>query len=155
MATEQPIDYNAVLEDLKAQRAKLDAGIAGIEAMLGLRGVDAAQTTNAGAASNGKTDALAPGAFLGMTIVDATEKLLKQTRKTLRNEEILAALKQGGLVFTSVNPVNTVGSILHRNWTQGGEIVRVSRGVWGLAEWHPRLRRKPGAAEPDDANDLA
>lgn len=144
---DQPIDYNAVLADLKAQRAKIDAGIAGIEAMLGLRSTEGDQGNSGGNPSGD----MGPGAFLGMSIVDATKKLLRHSRKTLRNEEILAGLRQGGLVFSSANPVNTIGSVLHREWTSGGDIVRVSRGVWGLAEWHPRLRRKAGAE--DDSSD--
>lgn len=153
MATDQPIDYNAVLADLKAQRAKLDAGIAGIEAMLGLRGVDADPSPSGGGSTNGAQD-IGTGAFLGLSIVDATKKYLAAVREPKRNEDIYAALKRGGLIFTSSNPINTIGSVLNRDWTNGGDIVRVSRGVWGLAEWNPRLRRKPEAASSEDASDL-
>lgn len=143
MPSDTPIDYGAVLEDLKAQREKLDAAIAGIETMLGMRslGVKPEQNPN--------QQRVGPGAYLGMTIVDATVAFLKIKRQGVRTEEIVMALRDGGIVFTSESPVNTVGSILNRNWNQGGEVVRVSRGVWGLAEWHPRLRKKPVATPPD------
>lgn len=142
------VDYSAVLADLKAKRDKLDAAITGIEAMLGLQ--TAADGITQVAGNGGRSEALGEGAFLGMSIVDATIKLLKAQRKAMRNDEIFQALKSGGLVFTSANPATTIGSILHRNWKGGGAIVRVSRGVWGLAEWHPRLRRKPGEGTATD-----
>lgn len=98
---ESEVDYAAVLADLKAKREKLDAAIAGIETMMGLRTAEGAATA---ANSTGRSDALGEGAFLGMSIVDATVKLLKAQRKTLRNEEIFQALRSGGIVFTSENP---------------------------------------------------
>ena len=132
----EQIDYEAVLADLRAKRDKLDAAIAGIETMLGVRGLAGAEPGQPAGAE------LGPGAFLGMTIVDATIKYLRATRKNQRTEDILIALKQGGLAFSSGNPINTVGSVLARNWESKGDIVRVERGVWGLGEWHPRLRKK-------------
>ena len=146
MSSDTNIDYSAVLADLKAKRDKLDAAIAGIETMLGLRGFDP-DIKPLGIANGGEH--LGPGAFLGMSIVDATKKYLRATRNNQRNEDIVNALKDGGIVFTSENPVNTVSSVLYRNWTQGGEIVRVSRGVWGLAEWHPRLRKRAGESRTE------
>jgi hypothetical protein len=77
-----------------------------------------------------------------MTIVDATMKFLRTTRQNQKTEDILSALKRGGLAFSSSNPINTVGSVLARNWETKGDIVRVERGLWGLGEWHPRLRKK-------------
>lgn len=136
----QPVDYNVVLADLKSQREKLDAAIAGIETMLGMR----TMTTQV-AQDNTMNSDIGAGAFLGMTVVDATVKFLKAKRQNQRTEDIVAALRNGGIAFSSDNPINTVGSTLNRNWTQGGEIVRVARGAWGLAEWHPRLRKRPDA----------
>ena len=147
MADDQNIDYSAVLADLKAKRDKLDAAIAGIETMLGLKGLDQPPTS---VTQNPPGD-VGPGAFLGMSIVDATKKFLRAARQPKRNDEILAALKAGGMLLTSKDPINTVGSVLYRDWTQGGDIVRVSRGVWGLAEWNPRLRKRAGNGdEPID-----
>ena len=145
------IDYAAVLSDLKARRDKLDAAISGIEAVIGIRASESAGTPSP---NGGRSEVAGEGAFLGMSIVDATVKLLRVSRKTLRNEEIFQALKSGGLVFTSDNPPSTIGSILHRNWNGGGEVVRVSRGVWGLAEWHPRLRKRhEGSDKASEGND--
>jgi hypothetical protein len=148
MSDDTSIDYQAVLADLKAKREKLDAAITGIETMLGLKSLDGGMQSNTNTGPE-----VGPGAYLGMSIVDATKKYLRAVKQPKRNEDILAALKTGGLLFTSKEPVNTVGSVLNRDWTNGGDIVRVSRGVWGLAEWNPRLRRKAGSPEPaDDAS---
>lgn len=152
MSTDQ-IDYEAVLADLRAKRDKLDAAIAGIETMFGIRGLSAsadAASQGSGKPSNGGD--LGPGAFLGMTIVDATVKFLRATRRNQKTEDILNALKDGGLAFSSGNPINTVGSVLARNWETKGDVVRVERGLWGLGEWHPRLRKK--AQRPAGGSDL-
>jgi len=147
MSSDANIDYNAVLADLKAQRDKIDAAIAGIETLLGARALSTQP------ASNGINNDMGPGAFLGMSIVDATKKLLKARRQQLRTEDILKALQDGGLAFKSENPINTVGSVLNRDWNSGGDIVRVARGVWGLAEWHPRLRKRSGDSKTPDEQD--
>lgn len=153
MASEANIDYNAVLADLKAQRDKIDAAIAGIETLLGARAISGQSNTSSG-------NDLGPGAFLGMSIVEATAKLLRARRQQQRTEDIVKALQDGGIAFASKEPINTVGSVLNRDWNSGGDIVRVSRGVWGLAEWHPRLRKRPGDSKsadddtPEDTKDL-
>jgi hypothetical protein len=150
--TTPQIDYGAVLADLKAQREKIDAAIAGIETMLGMKPLSSFASQEAQ-----KLNDLVSGNFLGMTIVDATVKFLRAKRANQRTEDILSALKDGGIAFRSANPINTVGSVLYRDWLQGGELVRVSRGMWGLAEWHPRLRKrsnvKNGSTEAEPSVD--
>lgn len=144
------IDYELVLKDLREKRDKIDAAIAGIEAMLGVRGLPA--NAPAQTATISTFDPLGPGAFLGMTIADATVLLLKARRANLKTEEIVTALKAGGIAMTSASPLNTVGSVLNREWSNGGDIVRVDRGVWGLAEWHPRLRKRKNGQQQLDAD---
>jgi hypothetical protein len=84
-----------------------------------------------------------------MTIPDAARALLASRRRPLGNPEIVAAFKVGGLVMNSVDPLNTVGSVLTRRFNQVGDIVRVSRGVWGLAEWYPNrsFKKKPSKGD--------
>lgn len=141
MAESTSVDYEAVLADLRAKRDKIDAAIQGIEVMLGI------QAQQGEAAKPHKdikdTNILGPGAFLGMTIADAAKKYLEHKRQTQRTEEILKALVDGGLVLTGGSPLNVVGSVLNRNYNNGGDIVKVGRGIWGLATWHPRLKKKP------------
>jgi hypothetical protein len=88
------------------------------------------------------------GAFLGMSIPDAAKKLLAHERRAMANPEIWEKLKAGGLHLNSADPVNTVGSVISRRFDKVGDIVRVSRGTWGLAEWYPgRNFRKPAMAD--------
>lgn len=140
--------YVAVLADLRAQRDKIDQAIQLIES---LRGGGAALAASSSAAASQDVAVNDPGAFLGMTIPDAARKLLAARRKTLSNSEIVTALKAGGLAMNSVDPINTVGSVLTRRFNTVGDIVRVGRGVWGLAEWYPnRSFKKKTPAKGDD-----
>src|SRR5262245_18228097 len=113
METNTGIDYHAVLADLKAQREKLDAAIAGIETMLGMQ-------ASSGAAQVGASKLAAPteiksDTFFGMSIVNAAEKYLNMVKAPKANPEIAAALEKGGLHNTSGNFANTVGSVIARN----------------------------------------
>ncbi len=138
--------YEAVLADLRAKRDQIDQAIASIEALRGGGPV-------AGGPGVSQTVAEGPGAFLGMTIVDAAKKLLAARRQPLRNAEIVAAFKAGGLVLQSQEPANTVGSVLTRRFNEVGDIVRVGRGTWGLAEWYPnRNFKKKGATKGDNGD---
>lgn len=139
-----PIDpYEAVLADLRSKRDQLDHAIAAIEAIR--TGAPSPQSVASPAKSALNLPTEGPGAFLGMTIVDAAKALLANRRQPLGNPEISAAFKAGGLVLTSADPVNTIGSVLTRRFNQVGDVVRVSRGMWGLAEWYPNrnFKRKP------------
>ena len=125
--------YEAVLADLRAKRDQLEQTIAMLEA-------SRSGTATAGGVTPGGSSpvpAEGPGAFLGMTIVDGTKKLLATRRQPLRNPDIAAAFKAGGLVLQSAEPANTIGSVLTRRATEVGDVVRVGRGTWGLKEWYP------------------
>lgn len=144
----QGIDpYDAVLADLKAKRDQIDHAILVLEGLRGgvsLPGLVQPQT-------GPDADVDGPGAFLGMTIPDAAKKLLNARKRALGNADIVAAFKAGGLEMRSVDPLNTIGSVLTRRFNTVGDIVRVGRGVWGLAEWYPnRNFRKKGAPKGDN-----
>jgi DNA-directed RNA polymerase delta subunit len=74
-----------------------------------------------------------------MTIPEAAKKLLTFKRQPLRNPDIAAAFKAGGLHMNSADPVNTIGSVLTRRANEVGDIVKVGRGTWGLKEWYPNI----------------
>lgn len=137
--------YEAVLNDLRAKRAQIDQAIQVIESVrAGVAFTGIAATVS----QNGTPDSLVdgPGAFLGMTITDAAKKLMAARKRTMGNVELVAAFKAGGLAMQSADPVNTVGSVLTRRFNTVGDIVRVGRGTWGLAEWYPnRNFKKKGA----------
>lgn len=143
--------YEVVLADLRAKKAQIEQAINAIEI---LRGNAPPQTGNLAASGekpplNGDIDS--PGAFLGMSIADAAKKLLAARRQPLRNPDIAAAFKRGGLVLNSKDAVNTIGSVLTRRANEVGDLVKVDRGTWGLKEWYPGRSFKKGAAEVKDA----
>lgn len=144
--------YEAVIADLRAKREQIDQAIQLLEALRGGLAIP-----GLGVSPQHVQDAPAegPGAFLGMTIPEAAKKLLAHRKRTLGNAEIVAAFKAGGLAMQSADPINTVGSVLTRRFNQVGDIVRVSRGLWGLAEWYPgRNFKKKGGPKGDNDHEL-
>jgi hypothetical protein len=134
--------YAAVLADLKAQRERIDQAISVLTALRG-GAVVTSIMGDAPAAAVGIEETA--GMYLGMSIPDATKKLLASRKRTLSNAEIAAALKSGGLVMTSADPQNTVGSVLTRRFKDVGDVVRVGRGVWGLKDWYPGRKFAPSS----------
>lgn len=150
-----PDPYDAVLADLRSQRERINQAIATLEALRSGKPMPSAETPPLGAGATGAKPAakadLGPGAFLGMSIPEAAKKLLVARRQQMRTADILAELERGGLVLTSADKLNTVGSILLRRFNTVGDIVRVARGVWGLQEWYPGRRFVGSKGKPDDA----
>lgn len=137
--------YLAVLADLRAKRLQIDQSIALLEGMRAF-----APLQPGGAFSPLGTSFDTPseiietaGMYLGMSIVDATKKLLAIRKKTLGNVEIARQIQAGGLVLTGADPANAVGSVLTRRFNQIGDVVKVGRGIWGLKEWYPGRTFKP------------
>lgn len=126
--------YEAVLADLRAQRDKIDQTI---ELLTTLRGGTATtpSTQNGTVPDSGIVETA--GMFLGMSIVDASKKLLAMRKRTMGNVEIAREIQAGGLVLTGKDPVNVVGSVLTRRFNEIGDVVKVGRGIWGLKEWYP------------------
>lgn len=155
MSTETGADpYDAVLADIEAQIERLQTAKAAIQSIRGHRpstGGDVPQRAAPAKAAIPSIDALGPGAFLGMTIVDATKKLLRAKREALNNPAIAGALKAGGLVLRSDDTINTIGAVLTRRYKDVGDIVKVGRGTWGLREWYPHtsFRRKEDGSAAD------
>lgn len=141
--------YEVVLADLKAKKAQIEQAISAIESLRG----GTALTPSAGAAASrpegANSDIDSPGAFLGMSISDAAKKLLAAKRQPLRNPDIAAAFKRGGLVLNSKDIVNTIGSVLTRRAAEVGDIVKVDRGTWGLKEWYPNRSFKRSVKDTD------
>lgn len=86
-----------------------------------------------------------------MTIPEAAKKLLATRRQPMRNPDIAAALRAGGLHLNSADPVNTIGSVLTRRFNEVGDIVKIDRGTWGLKEWYPNRSFKKERPENGDA----
>ncbi|MDR7102820.1 winged helix-turn-helix domain-containing protein [Croceicoccus sp. BE223] len=146
--------YAAVLADLRAKRDEIDKTIKFLEGMSGVKIASstghalAASSAHAVGATIEDSATLDEGAFHGMSIVDATKKLLAMRKRKMGNPEIARELAAGGLVMTSADPVNTVGSVLTRRYNQVGDVVKVARGTWGLKEWYPNRTFKPISKAP-------
>jgi hypothetical protein len=132
--------YAIVLADLRAKRDQIDQAIQAIESVRGSSpGAPRAQSP-----SEGSPAANNAGAFLGMSIADAAKKLLASRKQAMGSAEIATGLTSGGLVMSeNTDHQNIVGSVLTRRFEKVGDIVRVSRGMWGLKEWYPNRSFKP------------
>ena len=149
MSSDIKANYDAVLADLIARRDKLNSAIEAIQGTLGIRNGSVSTVspeTPPPAAEIGRH------AFFGMSIPDAAKKFLAMSREPKSTNEISIALERGGLTHSAGNFANSVGSILHRLDSANGEIVRVSRGTWGLLEWYPGRRRPKASKTAEDAN---
>ena len=142
--SDQPINYEAVLADLKARRAQLDSAIAAIEGIAG-------QTGGApfGGPGGGSYAGSAPAhdAFIGMSIPEAAKKHLTAVRKKLSTQDIMTALEAGGL---PPSKYSTVYAILRRRENQVGDIINM-KGDWALQEWYPNYRKRSSTSEAEEA----
>ena len=137
------VNYEAVLADLRAKRDKLDAAIAGIEAMLGIAGTTSGNAAISVSATGSISSSIVESdSFFGMSIPDAARKLLSMRKRPQTTQEITDALDVGGLTHQSGDFANTVGSVLNRLGKSDGGVVKLGRAKWGLAAWYPSAKRR-------------
>lgn len=141
--SDQSINYEAVLADLKARRAQLDSAIAAIEGISGQIG----NGPSGGGGGGYVGGAPAHDAFIGMSIPEAAKKHLTAVRKKLSTQDLMSAMEAGGL---PPSKYNTVYAILRRREKQVGDIINM-KGDWALQEWYPNYRKKASSSE--DAED--
>jgi hypothetical protein len=139
MGSEQ-VNYAAVLADLEARKAQIEAAIAAIKMISAQGGISP---------DGGGSTSVSPSAFLGMTIPDATKKYLSSTKQKKSTQEIIDALTAGGLPKSKYT---TVYAILARRQKQAGDIVNI-KGDWGLAEWYPNHRFKASREEAEKGDE--
>lgn len=157
MGTEsQGVDYSAVLADLEARKAQIEAAIAVIAALVnGGMPPPISIPSAAGQApvspqpspSNGTGNAeIQSDTFFGMSILDAAKKYMAMRKRPLSAGEIVEALRTGGQINAqNENFGNTLGATLARSDAGSGAVVRVGRGKYGLREWYANKPR----AEPE------
>ncbi|MFZ0479321.1 MAG: hypothetical protein WAL71_09240 [Terriglobales bacterium] len=142
--SDQPINYEAVLADLKARRAQLDSAIAAIEGITGQGGIGPSGGGPTGGGYVGGTPA--HDAFIGMSIPEAAKKHLTTVRKKLSTQDLMTAMEAGGL---PPSKYSTVYAILRRREKQVGDIINM-KGDWALQEWYPNYRKKASTSEGGD-----
>lgn len=124
------INYNAVLADLEARRAQIESAIAAVKTIL-------ASVGSLGEGSTGgvitSLENIPTGAFLRLSIADATKKFLDMVKTKQSTPRITEALERGGLPPAKIN---TVYSVLRRRESEIGDIIRLG-DEWALAEWYP------------------
>ena len=140
--------YEVVLADLRAKRDELDKLIRTLTAFRHPQTPTDAPLPGGSAPGTYKVVSEG-GPFEGLSIVDAAIRVLRDRGKPIRNAELAEAIQDGGVVMNSVEPANTVSSVLHRARVNGSPIARVSRGVWGLAEWTPARPKETDDTPPD------
>jgi hypothetical protein len=123
------IDYKALLEEWKRQRAELDMMISYAERQLGVP--QGARSDLKGVSLEGPDLKIEPDTFHGLNILQASERYLGLVGRPARStEDIAEALGRGGVETTPAS----VATILGRD--RSGTIQRVKRGLWGLSEWY-------------------
>jgi hypothetical protein len=135
----ESIDYSAIIADLEAKRAALDATIGAFRAAqalgaLGQPGEASGTTTMSFSASGGE---IPVGAFLGKSIPEAAKLCLTIVKRKQTSAEIAEGLKKGGIESTAKNFAGIVHSILSRASKSGSGILKLDRSYWGLADWYP------------------
>jgi hypothetical protein len=154
MGTE-PINYEAVIEDLEAKKAHLETMIAGLRSLAGMTGLGTMPPgagPGSGPSANGR---IAADAFFGKSIPEATVIHLGNVRRKLSTQALMDAMEAGGLPKSKYN---TVYAILRRRESMVGDIINM-QGEWGLTAWYPnhvkaaKATAKKGVASESAAGD--
>jgi hypothetical protein len=143
MAAEQ-FDYARLLNDIDAKIASLQTlrasvQVASASGALGqpIEGMELpSQALTAGRSDVlGVPADLPEGAFIGKSVPACVELYLSAVKKKKSNEEITAALRDGGVESNASNFRNTVTAALFK-LKKDGTVLRFKDG-WGLSSWYP------------------
>jgi predicted glycosyltransferase len=130
---EPAINYAAVLADLEAKRAELDAAIAAIKIIIRQTGSLAA--TSPAVPRVASLSQVPSKAFVGLSTSNAARKLLEMMQRRLTMKEIMQGLQAGGL---KPNKYRNIYSILRQREAYKADLINVN-AKWGLAEWNPEI----------------
>jgi hypothetical protein len=160
------------LQDLREERAELDALIQAVEKKLGespsqsVSAVDAEKEPGKTSPSKGhfvmrvKTrdaafaPALTVGFFHNMSQAAAAEKLMNMNPgQALTTGQILEAFRSSGMPLNPKNSVQILYTALKRN----PKFERVGNKAWGLREWYPEKKKRTSVdrllPDPDNLPD--
>jgi len=130
------------LEKLRAQRDKLTDAIEALEKLLegeeagSPEGDPASGTT--GRVKVGSVKIL-PGEFFNQSQTDAAAAYLRKVTHAVNVDQILEALKVGGVKFEGADPKATLYTVMVRATKR---FVLVSPNTFGLIEWYPDRKKK-------------
>jgi len=135
-------DYEQVLADLEQERENIERMIVWVKGRM--QQSDSVQTVESTAKPTSTSPMrfmrLAPDTFFRMTVPQAIKTFLNIVKRPKSAKDITAALDAGGLTHQAKNLYATVYPTLLR-MESNGEVVRVTKGEWGLAEWYPGGRK--------------
>ena len=134
--------YEHVLADLRRRREELEIAIRAIEAVRSTPTIPSIPTTMSSPALPHPGEA--ERSLFGLSISEASKKVLHAQGKSMHTTEIVPLLQAGGLELKSSDPVNTVNSVLNRRAASVGDIVRVGRSVWALKSDMPLAQSERG-----------
>lgn len=160
------IDYEAVLEDLRAKRDELNTAIAAIERLVrgGASPKDSA-TNGEGASGSPPADGveevavpieskqLREDTFFGLSATAAAKRYLGMVKRPVLTQELVEALKKGGYLTNAANFYSNLYTTLKRS----PDFTNLGKGKWGLSEWYPNRPRKkakgagPALEEPEES----
>ena len=145
--------YETVLNDLRAQRAEIDAAIAAIERLRGNKPDPSRMTQAVPMGQNTARFDIPQDAFFGLTILEAAKKYLSTMKRPQATQQIVEALRNGGLTSSSRTLKQTVYSVLRRDMKSSTpSVIKVGSG-WGLTEWYPgRRKEKPKTTSAAEDN---
>lgn len=147
-------DYKKVLDDLIAERERLDMMIDWVKVRLGRNGSE----SKAPKAHLGKVTEpmrfprLASDAFFRMNVSEAIKAYLNFVRKPQTARTITDGLKAGGLASKAKNLYQTVFPTLSRMEKDSGEVAKLKDGTWGLSEWYSPTRRAVAETTTESEN---
>src|ERR1700678_661330 len=140
----QPFDYLAIVADLEAKKAAIEATLASLRSAmatgaLGQSG-DAPATTFLGGSPSAPMYGgdIPDGAFLNKGIPEATKFYLEIVKKKQTSSEIAAALRKGGMESTSSDFIGVVKAGLNRARKLPSSPLLKLGSHWGLKSWYPK-----------------
>lgn len=140
------------LEELRRDRAEIEAAISVITRKLGLADAGPAMIPegNGDHSEVAETRDVGPvhvteGEFYGMSQPEAARAFLARAGRTRpqKTGDIMAALRKGGIHVGGKDPAGLLYRILLRD----KRFRRVGTSLWGLDEWYPRRAPKDDTAE--------
>jgi hypothetical protein len=133
-------DIRASLERLIVKRDKLTDAIEALEKLLADEEVGDSVNGEPGISrvSVGSVK-IVPGEFFNQSQTDAAAAYLKKVKHAVSVDQILEALKAGGIKFEGAEPKASLYTVLVRATKR---FVLVSPNTFGLIEWYPDRKKK-------------